>query len=259
MEEFLPGLSDQEQQRYEKRARLRERGIDPYPLRAERTHTARAAIEAFERGETLEDIQLAGRLISLRDMGKLCFAHLQDGTAKIQLMFRRDVVGADRYTMLVKEFDLGDFISARGKVLRTRTGEITLEVSRFELLTKTLAPLPEKWHGLKDIETRYRQRYLDLLASEDVRRTFLVRSRVVSAMQATFRFCEPGISKHDIVDRLHQKVERPRTECASAESYVSVVRDEEKTPRVFRGDEGEEVSQVSCRCPLPCHDPHAVS
>ncbi len=182
-DDFTARLNDQEQQRYQKLARLRERGIEPYPLRAARTHTAGEAIDLFEREGKLEGIRLAGRLISLRDMGKLTFAHLQDGSGKIQLMFRRDTVGPEAYALLLKEYDLGDFIGAEGNVVRTKTGEITLEVKRFDLLSKALSPLPEKWHGLKDVETRYRQRYLDLLSSEEVRKVFATRARVVSAMR----------------------------------------------------------------------------
>jgi lysyl-tRNA synthetase class 2 len=180
---FIAGLNEQEQQRYQKLERLRARGINPYPLRATRTHTAQQALDAFKRGEALTGVKLVGRLVALRDMGKLCFAHLQDGTAKIQLMFRKDQVGADNYALLVKDFDLGDFIGAEGDVIQTKTGEITLQVARFELLAKALAPLPEKWHGLKDTETRYRQRYLDLLANPDVREIFIKRSKIVTAMR----------------------------------------------------------------------------
>jgi lysyl-tRNA synthetase class 2 len=182
-EDFYARLNDQERQRVQKLDRLRERGIEPYPLRAARTHTAREVIDAFTQGAPLDSVRLAGRLISLRDMGKLTFAHLQDGSGKIQLLFRRDTVGAEAYGMLLKDFDLGDYIGAEGHVMRTKTGEITLEVTRFELLSKTLSPLPEKWHGLKDVETRYRQRYLDLLSSDEVRQTFVVRARIITAMR----------------------------------------------------------------------------
>ena len=183
MDDFLARLNDQEQQRLQKTQRLRERGINPYPLRASRTHTARQVIDAFTRDETLPGVRLVGRLVALRDMGKLSFAHIQDGSAKFQLMFRKDAVGADNYASLLKDFDLGDFIGAEGDVFRTKTGEITLQVTRFELLAKTLSPLPEKWHGLKDIETRYRQRYLDLLSNEPVRELFVKRSKIVTAMR----------------------------------------------------------------------------
>ncbi len=182
-DDFVARLNEYERQRYHKMLRLRERGAEPYPSRADRTHTAREAIDAFTRGETVEPARLAGRLVSFRDMGRLTFAHLQDGSGKIQLLFRRDAVGDENYARLLKEFDLGDFIGAEGKVFKTRTGEITLEVARFELLAKTLSPLPEKWHGLKDTETRYRQRYLDLLASEDVRKTFVIRAHLITAMR----------------------------------------------------------------------------
>lgn len=181
--DFSGRLNEQEQQRYNKLARFRERGTEPYPLRAGRTHTARETIEAFTRDGTLEGVRLAGRLVSLRDMGKLTFGHLEDGSGRIQLLFRRDVIGPENQKLLVKEFDLGDFIGVEGNVIRTKTGEVTLQVSRFELLAKTLSPLPEKWHGLKDTETRYRQRYLDLLSSEDVRKTFVVRARAITAMR----------------------------------------------------------------------------
>lgn len=182
-DDFTARLNDQERQRLQKLDHLRERGIEPYPLRAERTHTAREAIDLFERGEKLEQVKLAGRMVSLRDMGKLTFAHLQDGSGKIQLMFRKDVVGADNYALVVKEYDLGDYIGAEGNVFRTRSGEVSLEVQRFVLLTKSLSPLPEKWHGLKDVETRYRQRYLDLLSSDEVRKIFVTRARVITAMR----------------------------------------------------------------------------
>jgi len=182
-EEFTARLNEQEQQRYEKLARLRARGIEPYPLRATRTHTTRKAIDAFTRDEKLDGAFLAGRLVAFRDMGKLTFAHLQDGSGKIQLMFRKDQVGDDNYTLLLKEYDLGDYIGAEGNLFRTKTGEVTLQVTRFQLLAKTLSPMPEKWHGLKDVETRYRQRYLDLLSNETSRNVFVTRARVVGAMR----------------------------------------------------------------------------
>ncbi|MBM3129221.1 MAG: lysine--tRNA ligase [Chloroflexi bacterium] len=183
MDDFLARLNDQEQHRYQKTQRWRARGVNPYPLRVSRTHTARQTLDAFARGEALSGVQLAGRLIALREMGKLAFAHLQDGTAKIQLLFRKDAVGAENYATLVKDFDLGDFIGVEGEIVRTKTGEITLQVTRFELLAKTLSPLPEKWHGLKDTETRYRQRYLDLLSNEPVREIFVKRSKIITAMR----------------------------------------------------------------------------
>ena len=181
--DLISQFNEYQQQRHQKMLRLRERGVETFPLRTERTHTAQQAIDIFTRAGTLEGVKLAGRLTSMRDMGKLSFGHLQDGTAKIQLMFRKDFVGADAYTMLTKEFDLGDFVGIEGNVIRTKTGEVTIEVKAFRLLAKTLSPLPEKWHGIKDVETRYRQRYLDLMSNEDVRKIFAARTRIVTAIR----------------------------------------------------------------------------
>ncbi|CAG0946636.1 partial lysyl-tRNA synthetase, class II, partial [Anaerolineae bacterium] len=212
-DDLIARLNEYEQQRHAKMLRLRERGIQPFPLRATRTHTARQAIDAFNRGETVTGARLAGRLVALRDMGKLSFGHLQDGAAKIQLMFRKDLVGADAYAMLVKDFDLGDFIGVEGDVVKTKTGEITIQVARFELLAKTLSPLPEKWHGVKDTETRYRQRYLDLLSNEAARELFVKRSRIVSAMRKY-------LDEHDFLE-VETPVLQPLYGGAAAEPFIT--------------------------------------
>lgn len=212
-DDLIARFNEYEQQRHAKMRRLRDRGIDPFPLRATRTHTARQAIDAFNRGETVTGARLAGRLVALRDMGKLSFGHLQDGAAKIQLMFRKDLVGAENYAMLVKDFDLGDFIGVEGDVVKTKTGEITIQVARFELLAKTLSPLPEKWHGVKDTETRYRQRYLDLLSNEAAREIFVKRSRIVSAMRKY-------LDEHDFLE-VETPVLQPLYGGAAAEPFVT--------------------------------------
>ena len=212
-DDFIARFNEYEQQRHAKMLRLRDRGINPFPLRATRTHTARQAIDAFNRGETVTGARLAGRLVALRDMGKLSFGHLQDGAAKIQLMFRKDLVGAENYAMLVKDFDLGDFIGVEGDVVKTKTGEITIQVARFELLAKTLSPLPEKWHGVKDTETRYRQRYLDLLSNEAAREIFVKRSRIVSAMRKY-------LDAHDFLE-VETPVLQPLYGGAAAEPFVT--------------------------------------
>ncbi len=183
-------LSKLQQARLEKLERLREAGIDPYPPRVERTHTAAQAIELFETaeaaeslGELPEDLKLAGRLMSLRVMGRASFAHIQDGSGQIQIFFKQDLVGKDGHEFFKENFDLGDFIGVTGRLFRTRTGEVTIEVHDYRLLSKSLHPLPEKWHGVKDTEIRYRQRYLDLLTNEEVRRVFRLRARIVTAMR----------------------------------------------------------------------------
>ncbi len=220
LDDFIAQFNEYEQQRHQKMLRLRERGVEPYPLRASRTHTAHEAIDAFTRDGKLEGAKLAGRLVSIRDMGKITFAHLQDGSGKIQLFFRRDIVGDEPYASLLKEYDLGDFIGAEGNLVKTKTGEITLEVHRYGLFAKTLSPLAEKWHGLKDVETRYRQRYLDLLSNEEIRRIFIARAQVITAMRAYLdahgflevetptlqplyggAFAEPFVTHHNKLDR----------------------------------------------------------
>ncbi len=183
-----PALTRLEEQRLEKLERIRARGIDPYPARCRRSHTAAEAIRAFEEaeatGETWDEVvHLAGRIMSVRVMGGATFAHIADGSGRIQIYLRRDEVGEETYDFFRRDLDIGDCIGAVGTVFRTRTGEVTLRVRQFQLLAKSLSPLPEKWHGLRDVETRYRQRYLDLIANEEVRQIFLTRSRIIRAMR----------------------------------------------------------------------------
>ncbi|MFP4076188.1 MAG: lysine--tRNA ligase [Halochromatium sp.] len=128
--------------------------------------------------------KLAGRLMSRRVMGKASFAHLQDMSGRIQLFVQRDVLGAEDYAWFKKELDIGDIIGVCGQLFRTKTGELSLKIDRLRLLTKALRPLPEKWHGLADTESRYRQRYLDLIMNEATRATFQVRTRVVQGIRA---------------------------------------------------------------------------
>jgi len=124
---------------------------------------------------------LAGRIVAMRDFGKAAFAHIQDTTGKIQVYFRKDMLG-ESYK-IIKKLDIGDIVGLKGRLFRTRTNELTVEVDSFEFLTKSLRPLPEKWHGLKDIETRYRQRYVDLIVNPEVRQTFIKRSIIIKAVR----------------------------------------------------------------------------
>ncbi len=176
-------LSDLERQRHIKLERIRERGIAPYPPRVQRSHTAAEAVREFETGEPEREISLVGRLMSIRVMGKSTFAHIEDGSGRIQIYLRRDALGEEAYEFFRRDFDIGDFIGVTGQLFRTRTGEITLQVMDFKMLAKSLRPLPAKWHGLKDVETRYRQRYLDLIANEEVREVFVIRAHIVSALR----------------------------------------------------------------------------
>lgn len=166
---------------------LRERGVDPYPHTYRPSHTTAAARETLDsEGERSRKISIAGRVMAKRKMGKLAFLDLRDGAGRLQASLRRDLLGDDAYAIL-KDIGIGDFVGVEGEIFVTKTGEATIEVSAVTILSKSLRPLPEKWHGLVDVETRYRQRYLDLISNEDVRRTFALRSRIVSS---TRRFLE---------------------------------------------------------------------
>jgi len=171
-------------QRLRKLGELRQMGMEPFGGAFECSHTAAQLRERFGPldGQSLEEqspqVSVAGRLMSIRDFGKAAFSHLQDSSGRLQLYFKRDVLGED-FRLFKKYIDIGDILGARGRLFKTRTGELTVEVRGFELLCKALRPLPEKWHGLRDVEARYRQRYLDLLVNPQVKEVFLLRSRVM--------------------------------------------------------------------------------
>ncbi len=170
--------------RLEKLNAWRAEGVNPYPTRARRTHTIQEALDQFDTLQAEEqEITLVGRIVLSRDMGKTTFMHIEDGSARIQVYFRRDDLGDQAYTG-VRRLDNGDFIEASGHLFVTRMGERTLKVHRFRLLSKALQPLPAKYHGLQDVELRYRKRYLDLIANRsEVLPIFVTRSRMISAMR----------------------------------------------------------------------------
>jgi lysyl-tRNA synthetase, class II len=185
-------LSDQEQQRRVKLARLREAGVDPYPARVERTHTAAEAISALEgraEGEAVV-VAVAGRLVSMRVMGKSSFAHIEDDSGRIQLYVRSDVLGEEAYELFKRDLDLGDFVQASGETFYTRTGEPSVRVDELRLLAKALQPLPvvkekdgQVFDAFTDKEQRYRQRYVDLAVNPEVRQIFKTRARIISAIR----------------------------------------------------------------------------
>ena len=184
-------LSELQQVRQEKVDAFRARGVEPYPPRAIRTGTVAEANGRFakiegslpEGGQDDADLTLVGRLVSRRHQGKTIFAHIRDGSGELQLYLRRDDVGADAFEDFLKLYDLGDFVQARGRLFRTRAGEVSLRVGTIAMLSKALNAPPEKWHGLQDIETRYRQRYVDLIANDEVRAVFVARSKIVSSIR----------------------------------------------------------------------------
>ncbi len=172
------------EQRLDSLNRIRARGIDPYPHSYHPSHTIREAIALFEQqGENSQDISLAGRIMSKRSIGKMSFLDIRDSSGKIQLSLRYDLLGRERYEFL-QDVDIGDIIGAKGKLFRTKSGELTLEVSDFAMLSKSLRPLPEKWHGLADVEKRYRQRYLDLISNEESKSIFILRSKTITAIRS---------------------------------------------------------------------------
>ena len=180
--------NDLVRQRRDKLEALRARGVDPFGARYPVTHWAQPLTERLETASENElkavgPVSLAGRLVAMRDHGKTAFAHLMDRTGRIQLYARADQLGDDypAFTSL----DLGDFIGVTGEMFRTRTGQLTVAVKSLTFLSKSLRPLPEKWHGLKDVETRYRQRYVDLVVNPEVREIFLLRSRIVRALRTS--------------------------------------------------------------------------
>jgi len=184
--------------RLEKLEELRAEGIEAYPTRAKRTHTSSQAISEFEEKEN-EDVEviatLAGRIRAMRTMGKVSFAHIEDGAGKVQLFFRANEIGKDRLDLFNKMFDIGDFIQADGVMFRTKTGEVTLHVRDFHLLAKSISPLPAakdetledgtviRHAALEHPELRARQRYADLAVNPQVRETFRKRAAIIRALQ----------------------------------------------------------------------------
>ncbi|HJR77162.1 MAG TPA: lysine--tRNA ligase [Nitrospiraceae bacterium] len=182
-------LNDQRQQRIKKLDTLRQLGIAPYGTKFEVKDRAGALLRTHgdKTKEILEQDKigctLAGRIVGLRRFGKAGFAVLQDGADRIQIYLKKDILGEQDYR-LCEELDLGDWIGVTGRLFRTKTNELTVEVHRLTFLSKALRPLPEKWHGLTDVETRYRQRYVDLIANPQVHEIFAVRSRIIAGIRA---------------------------------------------------------------------------
>jgi lysyl-tRNA synthetase class 2 len=182
------GLEAEKARRQGRVDELRSRGDEPYPYRFDRTHRldeVRATWGALEAGtETDAEIAVAGRVMLKRDSGKLVFATIRDREGRIQLFISKAVVGDDAFAD-VKELDLGDWVGVHGTVMTTRKGELSVKAERVELLAKAIRPLPDKWHGLTDTDTRFRQRYADLMMNDDARRVFDIRHEVISSFRRT--------------------------------------------------------------------------
>ncbi len=179
----MDGLDKLRAIRREKLEALRTQGTNPYPHRFAVSHKVSAVLESeAELTESGAVVSIAGRIMALRGHGATTFGHVQDRGGKMQFYVRRDEIGKDRYDVL-KLLEVGDMVGLEGGVFRTKTGEVTVRVKKFEPLAKTLRPLPEKWHGLQDKEIRYRQRYLDLIMNGDVREVFCKRSRLIQGIR----------------------------------------------------------------------------
>jgi lysyl-tRNA synthetase class 2 len=194
-------LTELERLRVEKLERLRSRGFEPYPRRVTRTHTIAEALTALEAAEAADEegpqVVVAGRLRSVRVMGKATFAHIEDGSGSIQLFLRIQDVGEENYELFTQDFDLGDFVAAEGTLMRTRTGERSVLVSQVRMLAKAISPLPAikerevdgeqvRYTTFSNVEERYRQRYADLASNPEVREVFRVRARTINALRRFF-------------------------------------------------------------------------
>ncbi len=192
---------------------LRERGINPFGHRYDVTHHAKDILEfaGDKPKEELENerlrVRIAGRLMIKRGHGKAAFANVQDRSGVIQIYAKIDVLGEDQYDVF-RTLDLGDFLGVEGEVFRTNRGEVTVMAEKIEVLAKSLRPLPEKWHGLKDVETRYRQRYLDLIVNPEIRETFMMRSRIIQSIR---RFLD---------DRGYLEVETPTLQSVASGGHA---------------------------------------
>lgn len=181
-------LNDQLQVRRQKMDEIRNGGRDPFGARFERSHLSNELIDAYgelskeELDETPHQVKIAGRIMTKRGKGKAGFAHIQDLGGQIQIYVRQDAIGEDTYKLFTMA-DLGDIVGIEGTIFKTKVGELSIKVTEFTFLSKALRPLPEKYHGLQDIEQRYRQRYLDLISTEGSKETFILRSRIIQSMR----------------------------------------------------------------------------
>ncbi|TYS13685.1 lysine--tRNA ligase [Rossellomorea vietnamensis] len=181
-------INDQLRVRREKMDNLRQKGMDPFGKRFDRSHNSQEIKEQFDAftKEELEEkevsVTIAGRIMTKRGKGKAGFAHIQDLAGQVQIYVRKDAVGDEEYEIF-NTADLGDLVGITGTVFKTKVGELSIKAKQFILLTKALRPLPEKFHGLKDVEQRYRQRYLDLITSQESKQTFIARSKIIQSMR----------------------------------------------------------------------------
>ena len=168
------------EQRKDKLKALKEIGVEAYGQRFNKVESIEKLVAGFKEGAKIET---AGRITALREHGKSAFLDLRDSTGRVQIYVKANIIGLDNFTNIFKRLDIGDILGARGEFFKTKTGEITINAEEITVLAKGLRPLPEKWHGLKDVEIRYRQRYVDLIVNEDVRKVFQMRSKIIAKIR----------------------------------------------------------------------------
>lgn len=170
--------------RFKKLEAIKKALINPYPQKTKRTHKISEAIENFSKlAKSKKNLVLVGRIRSMRIHGGLTFFHIEDGSGEIQICFRKNKVGEKAYQFFLENIEIGDFVEIEGTLFKTKTGEKTIEAKDFEILAKSLRPLPEKWHGLKDVEERYRKRYLDLIFNSEIKEKFILRTKIISEIR----------------------------------------------------------------------------
>ena len=180
---FMP-LDDIRQARVEKLNNLRKAGVDPYPASTARTHSNAQVLESFADLETSADsVTVAGRVLAVREHGGSAFLDLVDGSAKLQIFLKKDLVGEEAYQLLIANLDIGDFLEVTGTAFKTKKAEPTIQASAYKFLVKTLLPLPEKWHGLQDVEERFRKRYLDFIFNPEAKEKIKTRSEVIQTLR----------------------------------------------------------------------------
>jgi len=178
-------LTDENETRKKRKEQALKGGINPYPAKVKRTHAIADVLAHFDQlMKEVSELSLVGRLRSIRLHGGSCFANIEDGTEKIQLFIKKDLVGEKEYDQFNKLFDIGDFAETTGTPFTTKRGEKSILVKNIRLISKALLPLPEKWHGLSDVEIRYRKRYLDLIANQGIKEVFIKRARIISTIRA---------------------------------------------------------------------------
>jgi len=181
----MPTIDELRKIRLEKLEAIQKAGFSVYPEQTKRTHKIAAVFKEFNNLSRLKkEIILAGRIRSLREHGGSTFLHFEDGTGAIQAYLKKDRLGEKRYQFFLDNFDIGDFIEIRGILFKTKKGEKTIEAADFKILAKSLLPLPEKWHGLQDIEERFRKRYLDLIMNPEVKEKFIWRSKIIKGLRS---------------------------------------------------------------------------